>query len=617
MLLPAVKPAQSVKSSKPAIKLVIADFADNTGEPDLAVRIKPILNWALEQSDRLVIYPEIKARRFLRENFGETDDGMTISRALQLCLSEDIPVILIPGISRLDGSLIISARLLYVAEDRELFVDTLRVKNLDQLALTLENLCKRIRQSLGEDWGSQTMTGDVFSPDTTFRTLDLLSRSLSFYAYTDRREAIESLENILEQDPDMAAAQIHLGILHLRLQQPRKALRHISIAKDHAASLPVKYRHLIDGLNDFLTHRYRDAAVRFRSYADAYPHDWQAFSLLGRCEEVLGDYGAAVEAYQEAVALNDTRIESHIDLVHGLLYSRNPLAARRILELVSMLSQDDPEIKIAVGLLELLENNPRFATEAFEQTIRLPLYRSRGTMLLAQTDIYRGKFGNALTLLAEGIEEDRKNRDSIAEASKRLARARIYQLTGNLKDAVAECLKMPDTGGDPVLMSELGSVLAGSGKPGDAEEILRRLRAISSNPFFQALADRLLGEIQLAQGRLKESEQSFRRAKNYLKTPSVPLARILMQMEQWESAKAEFDEIREQKAAMLFPPQRPWFAGTWVQALYDAGQCSLKSNSPEKAKQYFRQYLWVMESADPLLETTRNAEILLTGRSLK
>ena len=146
LLLP-VKAAESEEPLSPGTKLLIADFSNNTGDPDLAILLKPILHWTLQQSDRLAVYPEIKARRFLRENFKEADLEMTVSRVRQLCLSEDIPVILHPGISRLEGSLIISAKLIYIKEDRELFVDTLRVKNLTQLAYTLENLSKRIRQS--------------------------------------------------------------------------------------------------------------------------------------------------------------------------------------------------------------------------------------------------------------------------------------------------------------------------------------------------------------------------------------------------------------------------------------------------------------------------------------
>ncbi|MBN2318172.1 MAG: tetratricopeptide repeat protein [Acidobacteria bacterium] len=616
LLLPA-KPAVSEEPVPAGINLLIADLTDNTGDPDLAMIVKPILHWTLQQSDRLAVYPEIKARRFLKENFQESNDGMTISRARQLCLDENIPVILVPGINRLDESLIISAKLIYIKENRELFVDTLRVKNLNHLAVTVENLSKRIRQSLGESWGSPAMTGDIFSTGTTFKVMDLFSRSFSFYAYNSRRDAMECLENVLELDPDMAAAQLHLGILHLRLQRPREALQYISKAKNSSANLPEKYRCLIDGLYDFLTYRYREAAARFRSYAAAFPHDWQAHFLLGRCASVLGDYPEAIEEYRTAVALDDTRIESRIGLGLALLYNRDPLTARRILEQATVLYPEDPETRMALGLLELVENYSRYAIEAFEQTKQLPLYRSISTSLLAQTDIYRGKFKDALDLLAAGIKEDHKNRDVFAEASKRLVRARIYLLTGNTPDAVSECLRIPDAANDPVLMAEQGSILAEAGRPADAEKTLQHLRTMQSSPFIRALADSLLGEIHSAEGRLKEATQSFLRAKETIKAPSASLARVLMQTEKWERAAAEFAEIREQKAAMLFPHHRPWFAGIWVRALYEAGQCSLESNNPEDAKQYFRQYLWVMESADPSLETLQKAEILLTGESLR
>jgi tetratricopeptide (TPR) repeat protein len=147
--------------------------------------------------------------------------------------------------------------------------------------------------------------------------------------------------------------------------------------------------------------------------------------------------------------------------------------------------------------------------------------------------------------------------------------------------------------------------------------MLEDLQAIPPNPFIRSLVDRLRGEIQTAEGRLDEALQSFIRAKEYSAAPSDALARALMRTAQWERAAAEFSEISRQKAAMLFPRHGVWFAGAWVQALYDAGLCSLESNNPEEAKQYFRQYLWVMEGADASFETPQKAEILLTGNTLK
>ena len=616
MLLFPIKPIESKEKPPPGIKLLIADFDDNTGDPDLAVRIKPILHQTLQQSDRLAVYPEIKIRRFLKEHFETSDAGLTLSRARNLSLIENIPVILLPGINRLGKSLVISAKLIHVNEKRELFVDTLWVKDLKHLAVTIENLGKRIRQSLGENRESPAMAGNIFATETAFKTLDLFSQSLSYYSYRSPGDAIERLKNVLALDPDMTVAQLYLGMLYLRLQKPREALVYISQAKDNPGNLPLKYRYLIDGLDHILMHRYAEATAQFNSYAAEFPYDWQAFFQLGQCAVVLGNYSLAVEEYRKAVVLDDTRIESRIGLGLALLYNRDSPGARKILEEASRLTPEDPEIMIALGSLDLVENNPRYAIQAFEKTSPSPLYRSRSMMLLAQANIYRGKFKDALELLAEGIKEDRKSRDAAEEASKRLARARIFLLTGSIPDAVAECLEVPDTGNNPVIIAELGAILAETGRLDDAEKMLLRLRSIPPSSFIEALADRLQGEILSSEGNLREALQSFLRAKESLGTPSVSLARILMRAKQWESAAAEFTDIREKKAAMLFPHNRPWFAGTWVQALYDAGQCSLQANNTDEAKQYFRQYLWVMEQSDPSLETPKKAEILLTGNSL-
>jgi len=270
-----------------------------------------------------------------------------------------------------------------------------------------------------------------------------------------------------------------------------------------------------------------------------------------------------------------------------------------------------------MGLLELVENNPGDAIPAFKQAMQRPLYRSRSIMLLAQADIYSGKFDNALALLETGMEEDVKNRDAVAEVSKRLVRAQIYRLTGDFPAAVAECLSMPDNVDEPALMAEKGAIFAEAGRTDAAEKILLLLRSIQDSPFVRALADRLTGEIQSAKDQLPQAQQSFLRAKEFNGAPSAPLALVLMKTKKLEPAAAEFTAIREQKAAVLFPDHLPWFAGTWVQALYDAGLCSLQAGNSDEAKQYFRQYLWVMDHADPDFETPSQAETFLTGKSYR
>jgi tetratricopeptide (TPR) repeat protein len=617
LLMAQIRPVEPGESLPAPIRLLVADFASDAENSDLATLLKPVLYTTLQQSGRLVVYPERKIRRFIKQSYEDPPNRVTPYVAGQISQNEDIQVVLIPGIEQLNGSVVLSAKILDVNNDTESFVDAFRIYNKNHLASSVEELSRRIRRSLGERMESAEMQGNIFSRDTTPRTLKLFSQSLSFDAYRNRQDVMDSLEEILDENPDMAVAQLHLGMHYLQIQQRAKALPHIARAKDLSGVLPLKYRSLIDGIYEILLRRYKKANDHFLAYTEAFPSDWQAHFLSAQCETALGNYPLAIEEYRKAVELDDTQIDPYLGLCMALLYSRNPVEAKAVLDNASSLAARNPDTEIVLGLLELVNNNPRYAIQSFEETGQFSSYRSLGTFLQAQAKIYEGRFEDALKILSDGIVEDQKTPDIAAESAKRLARAQIYITTGNIPAAVAESDRIMGVSNDPVFMAQLGSVLASTGQMSSAKKMLDQVRASDSDPFIQAIAYCLQGEILAAEGQRQEAVQLLQLSKQYTNAPSISLAHVFMDSGQWDSAEAEFEEIREQKATMLFPFHKPWFMGAWVQALYDAGQCSVESGNSTEAKQYFRQYLWVMESADSGIDSLKEAEIGLTGKTLR
>jgi len=615
LLLSPIGPVEQNEAPSTGIRILIADFTSDTDNSDLTVSLKPVLYLTLQLSDRLTVYPERKIRRYLKQNSKESLNNQSMVQ--QICLEEEIPMALLPTVKVLNGSLVISASIFHINENTKSLVDTIRVKNINHLGAAIEELSRRIRLHLGESRKSPAMSNNLFSHKTKFRTLKIFSQSLSSYTYRSRRDVMDGLNEILEENPDMAVAQLNLGMHYLQLQQRTKALPHIKKAKELSSDLPLKYRYLIDGIHNILLRRYIKAANHFQSYTQAFPSDWQAHFLFAQCASALGDYTLSIEEYQKAIAIDDTQIEPYIGLGMALLYNRDILEARRILDQASMLLSDNPDMEIAVGLLELVNNNPRFAIQSFEKAKQYPLYRSLGTFLQAQTRIYEGKFNEALKILISGIEEDQEYQNIDAETAKRLAMAQIYLTTGNISAAAAESRRITGSENDPVFMAQLGSVLAATGHMNAAENILLQLRASEAHPFIQAIAMYLQGEILSAGRRPQEAVQPFLLAKKLTNAPSISLARTLMDSGQWDLATEEFNDIRERKATLLFPFHKPWFMGSWVHSLFNAGLCNEISGNLTEAKQYFRQYLWVMASADSGLESLTRAEVLLTGSPLR
>jgi tetratricopeptide (TPR) repeat protein len=266
-----------------------------------------------------------------------------------------------------------------------------------------------------------------------------------------------------------------------------------------------------------------------------------------------------------------------------------------------------------MGFADLMENNLASAIQVLQKATQASCCRSSGVFLLAQAQIYGGRFRTALQTLATGIEEDQKSRAFTNEAEKRLSRAQIYLLLGDFAEAANECRMVPRLGKDSLRLAQLGSIYARIGQTAEAQELLKQVERLGADPLARSHADLLRGEILLSTRQWNQAIQSFAGAKQSLNLPLEPLARAFIKAKEWQRARSEYASVCEQKAAMLFPARQAWFMGTWVQALFDAGQCSLQLGSIDEAKQYFRQYLWVLESADSSLPSLQEAKASLTG----
>jgi tetratricopeptide (TPR) repeat protein len=329
---------------------------------------------------------------------------------------------------------------------------------------------------------------------------------------------------------------------------------------------------------------------------------------------LMGDYKRGIEEFQKAIHLDDSHAEAYLSLCMTYLANQDFDKAGVALERASLLEPNSPDVIFTRGFADLMENNLASAMQAFQKALRSACSRSSGMFLLAQAEIYGGRFQAALQTLATGIGEDQKSGAFANEAEKRLSRAQIYLLLGNLPAAADECRMIPKLDNDSIRMAQLGSIYARIGQITEAQELLTQVEQLGKDPVARSHADMLRGEIQLSAGQVNQAIQSFKAVKQSLNLPLEPLARAFSQAKQWQFARKEYASVCEQKAAMLFPASQSWFMGTWGQALFDAGQCSLKLGKIDEAKQYFRQYLWALDSADSSLPSLQEAKALLTGK---
>lgn len=595
----------------PGQKLLVADIIDDTGRPDLGFEIKQIFHLALEQSAHFAIYPDAKARDALKPIFPDPDARITPALAQFLCLREGVPVFLLPHISRLHDSLILSVNLHGVKNKRTALGGAVRIDDEYEIAAAIEALGRQVREALGENPKSEPMSGSILPFRMAPESLALFANALMLQEKNSGGQ-LELLKQLVGVEPHCSAAQLQLASIYARLRKPEIAFEHILKAGESLDSLPPKQRYLAMGLSHSLRQQQEEAVKQFHSYAAMYPYDWYAHFKLGESERLAGNYTRALEELQIAIRLDNSHPEPYLSLCMARLDNQDIAGAREAWEHAFYLAPNDAEVIYSKGFLDVIENNLASAIWNFQQISKgASPDRSLGNFLIAQAQIYGGRFEAALATLASGIEEDKRDGDVISEAEKRLSRAQIYLLLGNFTAAVGECLRVPDSGKNLITISRLGSIHARSGQLNEARTFLRQLEEMVPDPFVRFHTDLLRGEIKLANHEPDQAVRSFIRAKEYGKTPLEPLARALIQAKQWKRAEEEYASICEHKALMLFPSNQPWFMGTWVQALFDAGRCAGELNKTSEARQYFRQYLWVLDGADPTLSSLREAKLLL------
>jgi len=619
ILTPSNRPAVSLIQGSP---LLLADFENDTGDPEIALNLTQLLRLSLDQSQLFHLYPNLKIEAALRQMKQDPDSLITADAAGQICIRNGIPAFILPRAGRLGNTLIVSTRLVLIKENalKEIQADTVRAQSAGKLLSAMDELGQRIRKILGENAHSPSMFPAIKSPYATESTeaLQFFAKSLTLHEIRDYDGELAFLRQAVRSDPKFAAAQMRLANIYANLGLPSAATEHIALAEANCAGLPPKEKYRILGAYYSMNQQYAEARRQYEALSAAYPEDWTARYRLADFELQLRNFPRAVAEFQQAINIDDAGIDAYLGLCKAALMNRDVSTARKAWNQASTLAPHNPDVTYTGGFIDLVENDLRSALSAFRTVQANPavIIKSFGSLLVAQAQIYAGRLNASLATLEEAIREDEQQGYHASEINKRLAAAQVHLLLENSERALEECNKISTLLLDPIRSAHLGMLYARMGWIPQAQQISRKLETGETTPMTRVQIQLLRGEILLASGDKDSAIGAFLRAKTLPLggAPSEPLARALANAERWEEAEKEYRLICDQKAEVLFPARLPWFSGTWTHALFELGKCLLALQRNQEAQQYLRNYLWVMDGSDVDLASMRQAKFLLTQR---
>ena len=286
--------------------VVIADFANSTGEPVFDDTLKEALEVQLRQSPFLSVLSEQRVQGTLRLMGRRPGDKLTPDVARDLCQRAASKAMIAGAISRLGNAYVISLDASNCRTGDTIEKRQVQAESKETVLKALGSVAEELRRGLGESLAS---IGKYDAPvaEATTGSLDAL-KSYSTGMATRRRDgdaaSLPFFKKAIEQDPEFALAHARLSTVYSNLGEGETARE--QIAKAYALKDRVSEPERLYILARYYTTA-EDAAQKaietYQVWNQTYPNDFVPHSNLASLYESRGEHDKAAEEFRAAIAL--------------------------------------------------------------------------------------------------------------------------------------------------------------------------------------------------------------------------------------------------------------------------------------------------------------------------
>ncbi|MGH9906115.1 MAG: protein kinase domain-containing protein, partial [Pyrinomonadaceae bacterium] len=192
--------------------VLLADFANTTGEAVFDGTLKQALAVQLGQSPFMNIFPEERVRQTLRFMGRSPDDRITRDIGREICERQGIKALLVGSISSLGSHYVITLEALNATTGDTLARDQVEAENKEQVLSSLGKSASRLREKLGESLNS-IKKFDVPLEQATTSSLEALKAYATGNEQRNKGNQAETrrhYERAIELDPNFAMAYARL-----------------------------------------------------------------------------------------------------------------------------------------------------------------------------------------------------------------------------------------------------------------------------------------------------------------------------------------------------------------------------------------------------------------------
>jgi eukaryotic-like serine/threonine-protein kinase len=418
--------------------LVLADFANSTGDAVFDDTLKTALNVALNQSPFLNVLSDNSVAATLQLMTLPANSRLTPNVARELCQRAGSKAYIAGSIDRLGSEYVIGLKAINCSTGDTLAVEQKTAAGKEKVLEALSEAASHLRGQLGESLAT-VQKYDASLEQATTSSLDALkaySQGQRISATSDVAGALPYHQRAIELDPNFAMAYEAVGEDYISEGEQGRADEYLAKAyqlRDHASErekleIAASYYNDATGELDKATQAYQEIAA-------SYPKDYPAHLRLGDIYAALGDYRKALDVEAQLCRGEPNNSAGCVDLTNTLLALQRFDEARQVIQEMKTRKDDDAITHNAVYGLAFLASDSAAMAQQRRWFAGQPAYENYGLALASDTEAYSGRVSEARTLNQKAVDSAIKA-DNKENGAVYLANAAIQEAAfGFVKEA--------------------------------------------------------------------------------------------------------------------------------------------------------------------------------------
>jgi serine/threonine protein kinase/tetratricopeptide (TPR) repeat protein len=459
--------------------IVLADFANSTGDAVFDDTLKTALSISLRQSPFLNVLSDSEVAKTLQLMTRPASTKLTPEVTRELCQRAGSKAYITGSIGSLGSEYVLPLKAVNCQNGDTLAEEQVTAASKEKVLDALGEAASKLRGELGESLAT-VQRFDVPLQQATTSSLDALKAySLGQKAADENGTAapLPFYQRAIELDPNFATGYGALGDTYFGLGERERASDYYTKAfqlRDHASE-PEKLQITADYYQS-VTGELNKAAQTYQELIEGYPRKSAAYGWLGILFASQGQYEKAADACRQAVRLDPDELPNYENLASNAVASQHFDEARQIIrEAQARKVGDDYYFHSLLYALAFVGSDSAAMAEQQQWFSGKP-EENFGLALASDSQAYGGYLAKARQLTKRAVDSavraDSKESGAIRQAIA-AQRESAYGYATEARQAAAEALKLgPRSQGVEV---EVALTFAMSGDTARADSLVRDL----------------------------------------------------------------------------------------------------------------------------------------------